>query len=75
MCREIKQQQFQNLRLLRLTRLGFSQWRHEFDSGTIRVKFMMDKVALGRDFLLYHVLCLPCQFSLHYAPFSLMHAQ
>jgi hypothetical protein len=40
-------QQFQNPRLFCLTFLGFSQWRHEFDSWILCMKFMMDKLELG----------------------------
>jgi hypothetical protein len=55
LCHETRQQ-FEIPRLLRLTFLRLSQWRHEFDSRTVRVKRMMKNVAMGRDSFLDYVL-------------------
>jgi hypothetical protein len=45
---------------LRRLLAGRSMWKPEFASGSVRVGFVVDKVALGQVF--FRVLVFPCQY-------------
>jgi len=58
---------------LRLSVAGVSPRRPRFDPGLLHVTFVVDEVALGRDFLSPRTSFFPCQYHFTNAPYPFIH--